>query len=96
MIKRYLFCAVLFAALLAFGMTTYASPAEYQDTTVVQDSGVVDSGNVLPTSTDVAIAIVQIRDFLSFAIFGVFPLSCAVLYCYLFSKWIYRLIMSAV
>lgn len=94
MIKRYLFCAVLLTALLAFGVSTYASPTEYQDSAV--DSAVVDSGNALPTQMDVAIAIVQIRDLLSFAIFGVFPLSCAVLYCYLFGKWIYGLIISAV
>lgn len=42
------------------------------------------------------VAVLQIRNCLIFLIFGVVPLGIACLIVYLFMRWIYRLILSAV
>ena len=82
-------------------LESWPDPGQEDDT----ESGVVlDSGNPDDflvedkpiTSQEVAAAILQIRSSVVFFVFGVIPLAAAVVFLYLFFRWIYRLIISVI
>lgn len=54
----------------------------------------IDSGFVLSNNVDDAI--LDIRNYIFFSIYGIFPLMCALLILYLLFRWIYRLIIYCV
>lgn len=79
----------------------WPEPGQEDDT---EGGAVLDSGDPggFPyedkpiTSQQVAAAILQIRTSVVFFVFGVIPLAAAVVFVYLFFRWIYRLIISVV
>ena len=80
----------------------WPEPGQEDDT---EGGAVLDSGNPddLPvepdepiTSQQVAAAVLEIRTSVVFFVFGVIPLLSAVVFLYLFFRWVYRLIISVI